>query len=128
MEDYIKFVDGITSDASKNREAYLAAIERLYSEGCDVARLDTALTGLNSESGEALDLLKKLKFQGKEHSAEVRNQLVKEAGDIMFYWIELCIALGVSPAFIITKNVEKLSARYPELKFDVERSEKRDAD
>ena len=37
----------------------------------------------------------------------------RELGDIMWYLIQACIALDVSPEEIIEMNVEKLKSRYP---------------
>ena len=38
--------------------------ETLKGEGCDIERLDTAASGL-VEGGEFMEIVKKLKFQGK---------------------------------------------------------------
>ena len=51
--------------------------------------------------------------------------LKRELGDIMWYFIQACIALDVSPEEIIEMNVEKLKARYPGGEFDVHYSEHR---
>lgn len=125
FDRYQDFLRGVTSDASQNNDAYLARIHDLCGQGLDFARLDTALTGLASESGEALDVLKKIKFQGKELDSTVRGQLISEAGDVLFYWTQLCMALGVDPLDVMEANVTKLSARYPGGVFSVDRSENR---
>ncbi len=127
MNNYTKFVDGVTSSASKNHDDYITSLNRLYQQGLDVTRLDTALTGLNSEAGEALDILKKLKFQGKDWTPEVKDKLLKELGDVAFYFAEACIALQTEPEVIQQMNVDKLTERYPEQRFTVERSENRSA-
>jgi len=82
LDQYSKFVDGVTSPASKDIEEYLQQLNALASQGCDIARLDTAFTGMCSESGEANDLVKKLKFHGKEYTPEIREHLIKELGDV----------------------------------------------
>jgi NTP pyrophosphatase (non-canonical NTP hydrolase) len=125
MNKYTKFVDGVTSSASKKHDDYITSLNRLYQQGLDVTRLDTALTGLNSEAGEALDILKKLKFQGKDWTPEVKDKLLKELGDVAFYFAEACIALQTEPEVIQQMNVDKLTERYPEQRFTVERSENR---
>ena len=49
----------------------------------------------------------------------------RELGDIMWYFIQACIALDVSPEEIIEMNVDKLIDRYPDGEFDVHYSENR---
>ena len=125
LNRYKTFVDGVTSDASKNVQDYVEAIIRLADEGCDIARLDTAFTGLCSESGEANDLVKKLKFHGKQWSPEIREHLIKELGDVAWYWAQACLALDIDPEDVLVANVKKLEARYPGGKFSIEKSENR---
>ena len=125
LDQYTDFVDGVTSDASKDIGALITALQRLDEQGCDVARLLTAFIGLNSEGGEGLDIVKKLAFHGKDYTQEVRQHLIKELGDNAWYWINGCIALGVDPEEVLVLNIEKLEARYPGGKFNVQRSENR---
>jgi len=125
LDKYTEFVDGVTSSASKDVKEYVEAILRLAEEGCDIARLDTAFTGLCSESGEANDLVKKLKFHGKQWSPEIREHLIKELGDVAWYWANACKALDVDPEDVLLQNVKKLEARYPGGKFSIEKSENR---
>ncbi len=125
LDKYKTFVDGVTSDASKDNKAYVESILRLDEEGCNIARLDTAFTGLCSESGEANDLVKKLKFHGKKWSPEIREHLIKELGDVAWYFIQGCIALEIDPEDVLIANVKKLEARYPGGKFSIEKSENR---
>jgi len=46
-------------------------------------------------------------------------------GDIMWYWINSCRALGLDPNEVIDENVNKLKSRYPGGEFDVYYSENR---
>ena len=125
MTNYINFVDTVTSNPSKQHEEYISRLNELEQNGCSISRLDTAICGLIAESGEAMEILKKMKFQGKEWNEDNRYHLKREAGDIIFYWINLCIALGYSPDEIIAENIKKLESRYPGGKFDVHYSENR---
>jgi NTP pyrophosphatase (non-canonical NTP hydrolase) len=52
---------------------------------------------------------------------------MRELGDIMWYWIQACIALGLDPNQVIAENVNKLQSRYPGGKFNVYYSENRKA-
>lgn len=125
LEKYLKFVNTLTSETSKDHGTYLARLDELKRQGCDITRLDTAICGLIAEAGEAMEILKKMKFQGKEYTDDVRFHLKREAGDAIFYWINFCIALGYHPDDIIAENVKKLEARYPSGHFDVFYSENR---
>lgn len=125
LNSYQTFVDVLTSTTSKDHLEYITRLGELKMQGCDISRLDTAVSGLIAESGEAMEILKKIKFQGKEWTEDVRYHLKREAGDIIFYWVNLCIALGYSPNDVIAENVHKLEARYPGGTFDPFYSENR---
>lgn len=127
MKKYINFVDTLTSNTSKTHELYLKRLDELKTQGCDITRLDTAISGLMAESGEAMEILKKMKFQGKEWNEDIRYHLKREAGDVIFYWINFCIALGYDPNAVIAENVRKLESRYPGGHFDPFYSENRKA-
>jgi NTP pyrophosphatase (non-canonical NTP hydrolase) len=118
LEQYSNFVDAVTSAPSKNFDAYIKALTKLQ-QHVDVPRLDTALTGLMTESGEAMELLKKLKFHDKEWTDETRRKLSKELGDILWYWMNACRALDLDPYSVINENVEKLEARHPAGEFNI---------
>jgi len=90
-----------------------------------VPRLLTAALGLSAESGEFTEIVKKLVFQGKPLSDETRIHMIKELGDVMWYWTQGCMALGVDPNEVINTNKEKLMARYPAGEFEVAKSENR---
>jgi NTP pyrophosphatase (non-canonical NTP hydrolase) len=113
LNQYEEFVDGVTSDASKNHEAYIARLNELYAAGCDIARLDTAATGLNSEAGEFIEIVKKMKFQGKPYIEENIFHLKRELGDVMWYFATACMALRIDPYEVVEENVRKLQNRYP---------------
>jgi NTP pyrophosphatase (non-canonical NTP hydrolase) len=49
----------------------------------------------------------------------------RELGDIMWYWMNACTALGLDPNDVINENVKKLESRYPGGKFDAWHSENR---
>lgn len=128
LSDYSDFVLTLTSNDSKEYDCYIERLKNLKKSGCNISLLDTAISGLMAESGEAMEILKKVKFQGKEWTEDVRYHLKREAGDVIFYWIDLCIALGYTPDQIIAENIEKLQSRYPGGKFSVALSENRKID
>ena len=121
---YGDFVDGITSNWSKNDEDFIRRLSFLSSEGVPVARLTTACIGLSSEGGELLDLWKKVLFHGKEFTQEVREKMIKELGDIFWYAQNACLALKTNREEVLGRNMAKLTDRYPE-GFSKEKSDNR---
>ncbi len=87
-------------------------------------RLLTAALGLGSETGEFVEIVKKMFLQGKPPNEDNIFHMKRELGDIMWYWVTACAALNLDPYEVISENQEKLAARYGE-KFEVERSEVR---
>lgn len=83
--------------------------------------LINGVMGLCGEAGEAIDIVKKHLHQG--HALD-REALKKELGDIAWYLAETAWALEIPLEEILTENLAKLKARYPE-GFDTERSMKR---
>ena len=55
----------------------------------------------------------------------IRDSLIVELGDVMWYVAQACMALDVSFDDVVERNVEKLKARYPGGEFDVHYSENR---
>jgi NTP pyrophosphatase (non-canonical NTP hydrolase) len=123
LKEYSEFVDKVTSEESKDKQAFQERLDSLSAN--DVPRLLTAALGLSAESGEFTEIVKKLVFQGKPLSDETRTHMIKELGDVMWYWTQGCMALGVDPNEVINTNKEKLMARYPAGEFEVAKSENR---
>lgn len=123
LKEYSEFVDKVTSEESKDKQAFQERLDSLSAN--DVPRLLTAALGLSAESGEFTEIVKKLVFQGKPLSDETRIHMIKELGDVMWYWTQGCMALGVDPNEVINTNKEKLMARYPAGEFEVAKSENR---
>ena len=84
----------------------------------------TAALGLGSETGEFVEIVKKMFLQGKPASEDNIFHMKRELGDIMWYWATACMALKLDPYEVIKENQDKLEARYGE-KFEVDRSEHR---
>ena len=127
LNRYKDFVQGVTSGASEDLEVLITRMRALQSSApaVNMSLLLTASIGLASEGGEFSELVKKMAFQGKPWNDDVRHHMLRELGDVMFYWMEACRAIGVDPNEVIEENVRKLEARYPGGKFTVERSENR---
>ena len=125
FDKYLLFVDGVTSDSSKNFVDLADRLGELDREGANIERLTTSGVGLAAESGEFLEIVKKMVFQGKPWNDDNREHLIIELGDIMWYVANACIALNVEFDDVVRGNVKKLEKRYPGGSFSMEKSEKR---
>ena len=122
---YSDFVTKVTSEPSLDLEALKTSLKNIDEKSpIESARLLTAALGLGSESGEFVEIVKKMFLQGKPPSEDNIFHMKRELGDIMWYWVTACASLGLDPYEVISENQEKLAARYGE-KFEVERSEVR---
>ena len=122
---YLEFVDGVTSEQSKDYEAFVYRIQELEGQEFPTERLLTAAVGMSAEAGEFTEIVKKIVFQGKPVNEENLFHMKRELGDIMWYVAQSCMGLNTSIDEIIEMNVEKLKARYPGGEFDVRKSENR---
>lgn len=127
LNQYFGFVDAVTSKPSTDKDYFLTRIEELYDQGCNVARLHTAADGLSAEAGEFMEIVKKITFQGKPYSEENIFHMKRELGDVMWYWANACMALGMDPYEVIDENIRKLESRFPGGQFSIDRSENRAA-
>ena len=122
---YADFVDGVTSDPSKDYQCFIESISSLNGKGANIERLLTAAVGISAEGGEFMEIVKKIIFQGKPWNDDNREHLVIELGDVCWYVMQACMALGVSLDEVVEGNVDKLKKRYPGGDFDVHYSENR---
>ena len=125
---YSHFVDAVTSDCSKDFVSLADRMGELDREGANIERLTTAGVGLAAESGEFLEIVKKMVFQGKPWNNDNREHLIIELGDVMWYVAQACMALDISFDEVIEGNIKKLEKRYPGGHFDIHDSENRAAD
>lgn len=127
INDYAKFVDHCTSNESRETIYFQDRLAGLDNTHGDVhwSRLMTSAIGMLAESGEFTEVMKKILFQGKEFNEENRFHMKRELGDVLWYWIQGCIALGYTPEEVMQENINKLEKRYPN-GFEVIRSEVRE--
>ena len=122
---YTDFVTKVTSNPSIELDALKESFDQIEKKsGIKTPRLLTAALGLGSETGEFVEIVKKMFLQGKPPSDDNIFHMKRELGDIMWYWVTACAALDLDPYEVISENQEKLAARYGE-KFEVQRSEVR---
>ena len=97
---------------------------RITTDPIPYIRVLEGLMGLNGEAGEAIDIIKKVLFQGHEFD---REHMAKELGDIAWYLAVSADAIGYDLETIFQMNVDKLKARYSD-GFDSEHSQHRSSD
>jgi NTP pyrophosphatase (non-canonical NTP hydrolase) len=126
LREYQDFVQKVTSRESDSLPDLVRRLESLADANTPL--LLTAAIGLSSETGEFNEIVKKIVFQGKPLTGESVHHMKRELGDILWYWVNACRALGLDPNEVLAENVAKLGARYPGLVFSTERSENRAKD
>ena len=108
---YTDFVTKVTSDPSINLEDLKKSFEEIEKNSdIKTPRLLTAALGLGSETGEFVEIVKKMFLQGKPPSEDNIFHMKRELGDIMWYWVTACAALNLDPYEVISENQEKLAA------------------
>ena len=137
LNKYKDFVEAVTSKPSNDLTTFMDRCDELdgnydsetdmHGPDINVPLLLTACLGLAAESGEFIEVPKKIFFQGKPLTEENVFHMKRELGDIMWYWVNACRALNLDPNDVIDENVRKLESRYPGGKFDAHYSENRKA-
>ena len=127
FDRYTHFVDAVTSTPSKDFKSLIDRLGELDRKGANIERLTTASVGLAAESGEFLEIVKKMVFQGKPWNSDNREHLIIELGDVMWYVAQACMALNISFDDVVRGNVKKLEKRYPGGSFSIDKSENRKA-
>ena len=84
-----------------------------------------AAIGMCGEAGEVSELIKKYAYH--EHTIDTEH-LARELGDVLWYVSYMANLFGYSLGKIMEMNQEKLAKRYPDGKFDAERSRNRKED
>ena len=134
LNKYKDFVEAVTSSASNDLTTFMNRCDELdgnyigdglHGPDINVPLLLTACLGLAAESGEFIEVPKKMFFQGKPLTEAEVFHLKRELGDVMWYWINACRALNLDPNDVIDENVRKLESRYPGGTFDAHYSENR---
>lgn len=82
-----------------------------------------AAMGMCGEAGEASELVKKYAYHG--HAIDTEH-LARELGDVLWYVSYMAHLFGYPLGKIMAMNQEKLAKRYPDGKFDEERSKNRE--
>ena len=87
LNSYGGFVTKVTSEPSLNQFSLDERMKEIdASSPIESARLLTAALGLGSETGEFVEIVKKMFLQGKPANKENIYHMKRELGDIMWYW------------------------------------------
>jgi NTP pyrophosphatase (non-canonical NTP hydrolase) len=70
------------------------------------------LFGLVGESGELVDLFKKIIFHGHKLDEDMRKKIIKESGDVLWYLSAILEVMGLSLEDVGYENIKKLNERY----------------
>ena len=93
-------------EANKYQELAMVTLNKSLSKK---DMLINGVMGLNGESGEVIDLVKKHLFHYHDLDKE---KIIKELGDVLWYIAEVCTSLDIDMSEVMEKNIDKLSKRY----------------
>jgi NTP pyrophosphatase (non-canonical NTP hydrolase) len=72
--------------------------------------LEYLTLGLASEAGEVSGVVKK--YIRQDFTLDIaQEKLIKELGDVMWYWARLCDELCLNPEEVMEQNIDKLLKR-----------------
>ena len=118
LNKYEMFVQSKLSKPSTDFDAMIEALQLMKAQGdaigVRVPELIKAAEGIAAEGGEFIEIVKKMQWQGKPLDEANVLHLKKELGDLMFYVMVACTALGVTGDEIVEMNKDKLEGRYKE--------------
>lgn len=100
---------GMTGEIEELKDARLAQmvlhqVDKAYENS-------RALEGAQAQIGALAEVIKKQLFQGHELP---RDLIVKEAGDLLWYYVEFLESVNIPLEEVMAANIEKLRKRYPE--------------
>lgn len=82
--------------------------------------------GLGEEAGEVLSVVKHRYYAGRYvDDDDMLEDIINELGDVLWHISSLCSSLGLDLEDVAKYNVAKLADRYPNGKFEVDRSANR---
>ena len=99
------------------------ALRTVKSLGSDREDFMHMAAGIAGEAGEVLDIVKKTFAYGKPLDT---GHLVEEIGDILWYVNGILSLLDTEMDEVLERNIAKLEARYPDLRFDAGKAINRD--
>ncbi len=99
-------------EAAIPKRTYREEVKRTANISFDAPNTNLTLgaLGLAGEAGEVIEIVKKCVFHGKPID---RENLLKELGDVRWYFEHLLITNGFTMEEVEAANVAKLRARFP---------------
>lgn len=77
------------------------------------ARIIYPTLGLTGEAGEVSDKVKKvIRDHDGEFSGEIKKEIMKEIGDVLWYCATLANDLGFNLSEVASENINKLESRF----------------
>lgn len=104
----------VMAGSIKSFEEYQAETDAtaIYDRSDVIRELSYLSLGLNGEAGEVADKVKKvIRDDGGNLSAEHKDALAKELGDVLWYLTQLSRAIGTSLEAVAVMNIKKLAER-----------------
>ena len=83
LSKYALFVDGVTSDSSKDYQCFIKSVSSLSGKGANIERLLTAAVGISAEGGEFMEIVKKMVFKVNLGTSIIESIL-------LLSWVTLC--------------------------------------
>ena len=121
--DVLKYAPDYQLDALKYAPDYqLDALKYVPDYQHYMPNVLYAAIGMCGEAGEVSELIKKYAYHGYTIDTE---HLARELGDVLWYVTYMAHLFGYPLGKIMVMNQEKLAKRYPDGKFDAERSRNR---
>ena len=112
FETYCDFVTKVTSDPSLKIDDLKKSLDNIQENSpIDTPRLLTAALGLGSETGEFVEIVKKMILQGKPADEDNIFHMKRELGDVMWYIARLFDMYDMSMIEVLHENYLKLTDR-----------------
>lgn len=73
-------------------------------------RLALAGLGLAGEAGEVVEIIKK-QLRDETLQCYSVGPIKKELGDVLYYWVRICVMYGLKPSEVMEANIAKLEDR-----------------
>lgn len=112
-----------TNDQMADHRLNKELLKHTWPEDIKVGGILNGVLGLTGESGEFADVIKKWIFHEKPLDMDHAK---KELGDVLWYVAMICESFNWSMEEIMSLNIDKLIARYPE-GFDTDKANNRKA-
>lgn len=124
MKELANRQEALLQVVEHNADAYQKSVLQYAPDHHDyLLNVIYAAMGMCGEAGEASELIKKYAYHGHTIDSE---HLARELGDVLWYVSYMAHLFGYPLGKIMTMNQEKLAKRYPDGKFDEERSRNRE--